>query len=78
MPGADQSEAGSSLLAHGDMANVLERAYLGAAIAVGLDHVLCPLLDLELNGQLLLQAGHSAQGGRRAERAALCKGLGSI
>ena len=58
--------------------NALEDSYLGAAIAIGLDHVFCPLFDLELNGQLLLQAGHSTQVGGRAERAALSKGLGGI
>ena len=36
---------------------------LGAAVAIRLDHVLCPLLHLQLDGQLLLQTGYAAQVG---------------
>lgn len=52
--------------------------HLGAAIAIGLDHVLRPLLHLQLNGQLLLQARHTAQVGGRASGAARTGGLGAI
>lgn len=52
--------------------------HLGAAIAIGLDHVLRPLLHLQLNGQLLLQACHAAQVGGRAGGATHTGGLGAI
>lgn len=53
-------------------------AYLCASIAVGMDHVLRPLLHLQLDGQLLLQPGHTAQVGDRAGGASRPGGQGGI
>lgn len=46
-----------------DLFNAYGGAYLGAAVAVCLDHIFCPLLHFQLDGQLLLQTSHAAQVG---------------
>ena len=69
MPRVDKSEAGSTRERHSLRSVTVTKgsgalwSHLAAAIAIGLDHVLSPLFDLELKGQLLLQPSHSAQVG---------------